>query len=285
MPFIGTQPAESALTTGHLGADIVTNAKIADDQIDSEHYVDGSIDTAHIGNTQITTGKIATNAIDGTLTKDALIADYSDVTITASDLIMYGDATDSNNTKRDTVQGILDLAGGGAWQYITTVTISADTEAEFTSTHITTTYDTYMIDCINVFNSSANYTGQMFTSTDNGTSYRSSGYMLTNFYMNSSAAGPSDTGSSTNKDKILLHGDSDNALADSWSSQIFIHNPMNASVNTTIRAVLSAETAAAINIMYLMGCTITNEAINNVKINHNSGNTSGTFRLYGLSKT
>jgi hypothetical protein len=103
MPFIGTQPAESALTTGHLGADIVTNAKIADDQIDSEHYVNGSIDTAHI----------AANQIDGTLTKDALIADYSDVTITASDLIMYGDATDSNNTKRDTVQGVLDLVSAG----------------------------------------------------------------------------------------------------------------------------------------------------------------------------
>ena len=66
MPFIGSQPAETALTTGNLGADIVTNAKIADDQIDSEHYVNGSIDTAHI----------AANAIDGTLTKDALIADY-----------------------------------------------------------------------------------------------------------------------------------------------------------------------------------------------------------------
>jgi hypothetical protein len=121
MPFLGTQPAETALTTGDLGADIVTNAKIADDQIDSEHYVNGSIDTAHI----------AANAIDGTLTKDALIADYSDVTITASDLIMYGDATDSNNTKRDTVQGVLDLVGGSAltlieYQDITSAASSID---------------------------------------------------------------------------------------------------------------------------------------------------------------
>ena len=73
MPFIGSSPAESALTTGDLGDNIV----------------------------------------DGTKTKDALIGDYSDVTITASDLIIYGDATDSNNTKRDTVQGILDLASSG----------------------------------------------------------------------------------------------------------------------------------------------------------------------------
>ena len=42
MPFLGSQPAETALTTGDLGADIVTNAKIADDQIDSEHYIAAS---------------------------------------------------------------------------------------------------------------------------------------------------------------------------------------------------------------------------------------------------
>ena len=56
MPFLGTQPAESALTGGQISNDV----------IDSQHYADGSIDTAHI----------AANQIDGTLTKDALIADY-----------------------------------------------------------------------------------------------------------------------------------------------------------------------------------------------------------------
>ena len=48
--------------------------------------------------TTVQTADIAANAIDGTLTKDALVGDYSDVTVTAADLIMYGDATDSNNT-------------------------------------------------------------------------------------------------------------------------------------------------------------------------------------------
>jgi hypothetical protein len=99
---------DTAIPTGtanveiHYGKQPVASA-LAANTVDSEHYVNASIDTEHI----------ATNQIDGTLTKDALIADYSDVTITAADLIMYGDATDSNNTKRDTVQGILDLAGGG----------------------------------------------------------------------------------------------------------------------------------------------------------------------------
>ena len=131
MPFLGVQPAETALTGG----------QIADDVIDSEHYAAGSIDTAHI----------ATNQIDGTLTKDALIADYSDVTITASDLIMYGDATDSNNTKRDTVQGVLDLAGGGAWNIIGTDEAGGGSgQASLDVTGLDSTYDQYAIGLSNV---------------------------------------------------------------------------------------------------------------------------------------
>ena len=57
----------------------------------------------------VATDKIANNAVDETKLKDALIGDFTDATVTASDTFMHGDATDSGNTKRDTVQGILDL--------------------------------------------------------------------------------------------------------------------------------------------------------------------------------
>ena len=93
--------------------------------------------------TTVNTSDIAANAIDGTLTKDALICYYSDVTVTAADLIIYGDATDSNNTKRDTVQGFLDLAGGGAWNIIGTSVASSS--ASLTITGLDSTYDTYAI--------------------------------------------------------------------------------------------------------------------------------------------
>jgi hypothetical protein len=115
-----------------VGADSITGSEIADDSIDSEHYVDGSIDNAHIADNAIdsehyaaasidnehladnavNTAEIANNAVDETKLKDALVADFTEVVVTASDSILLGDATDSGNTKRDTVQGILDLAGG-----------------------------------------------------------------------------------------------------------------------------------------------------------------------------
>ena len=85
---------------GAIGADAVDGSNIADNAIDSEHYAGTSIDTAHI----------ATNQIDETLMKDAFVADFTEVTVATGDSLLLGDLTDSGNTKRDTVQGVLDLA-------------------------------------------------------------------------------------------------------------------------------------------------------------------------------
>ena len=44
MGNLGSKPALVALTSGDLGADIVTATKIADDVLNSEHYAAASID-------------------------------------------------------------------------------------------------------------------------------------------------------------------------------------------------------------------------------------------------
>jgi hypothetical protein len=62
--LVSTQLADGSVTTVKIAADAVTGAKIADDSIDSEHYVDGSIDTAHIADSQITVAKMAANSVD-----------------------------------------------------------------------------------------------------------------------------------------------------------------------------------------------------------------------------
>ena len=115
--------ADDAIDSEHYADGSIDNAHIADDAIDSEHYADGSIDNAHIADDaidsehyadgSIDTAHIATNQIDETLIKDAFVGDFTDATVTASDYFLHGDATDSGNTKKDTVQGILDLTSGG----------------------------------------------------------------------------------------------------------------------------------------------------------------------------
>ena len=47
----------------HLANDVIDSTKLADNSVNSEHYVDGSIDTAHIADGQITGVKLASNAI------------------------------------------------------------------------------------------------------------------------------------------------------------------------------------------------------------------------------
>ena len=69
--------------------------------------------TSSIADNSVTTAKIAANAVDETKLKDGLVADFTEVVVTASDSILLGDATDSGKTKRDTVQGILDLVPAG----------------------------------------------------------------------------------------------------------------------------------------------------------------------------
>ena len=52
------------IATADINADAVNGSKIADDSIDSEHYVDGSIDTAHIANSAVTGAKILNGVVD-----------------------------------------------------------------------------------------------------------------------------------------------------------------------------------------------------------------------------
>ena len=55
---------DGTIRTADIGADQITNALIADNQIDSEHYVDGSIDRVHLEADIIDSTKLADNAVN-----------------------------------------------------------------------------------------------------------------------------------------------------------------------------------------------------------------------------
>tara|TARA_R100000656_G_scaffold32726_1_gene28270 strand:+ start:26 stop:745 length:720 start_codon:yes stop_codon:yes gene_type:complete len=65
--------------------------------------------SADITDLSVATIDIAANAIDETKLKDALVGDFTEVTIATGDSLLLGDTSDSGNSKRDTVQGLLDL--------------------------------------------------------------------------------------------------------------------------------------------------------------------------------
>ena len=69
----------------------------------------GSVELAT--NAETTTGTDTTRAVTPSGLHSAL-AGLSDTVITTSDTLIFADATDSNNLKEDTVQGVLDLITG-----------------------------------------------------------------------------------------------------------------------------------------------------------------------------
>ena len=83
---------DTAIASGHIAADAITGAKIADDAIDSEHYTDGSIDNAHLADDAVDSDEIAAGAID-----TAHIADNQVTVATIEDIargsIIYGNAS------------------------------------------------------------------------------------------------------------------------------------------------------------------------------------------------
>ena len=84
---------DSGVGSSQIAADAVDGTKIADDSINSEHYVNGSIDNAHLANDSVNGNKIADNSInsehyvDGSIDRVHLAADIVDGTKIADDSI------------------------------------------------------------------------------------------------------------------------------------------------------------------------------------------------------
>jgi len=107
----------------HLAADIIDGTKIDDASINSEHYVNASIDTAHIGNLQITNALMADDAIG--------VAELSATGTASSSTFLRGDNSWA-------------AAGGGNLILIGTAEAN-NTAATLTVTGLNSTYDTYLI--------------------------------------------------------------------------------------------------------------------------------------------
>jgi hypothetical protein len=102
---VGTEHlTANEVDTTALGADAVTGAQLADDAVNSEHYTDGSIDTAHIADGQITTAKLATAVFTGATDIGADIAD--------ADLFLMDDG--AGGTIRKTAASRLKTYAGSA---------------------------------------------------------------------------------------------------------------------------------------------------------------------------
>ena len=211
----------------------------------------------------------------------------TDHTITATDVISFADVGASNAIKRDTVQGVLDLAGGGGLVYISTVTASDAASANFTS-GIDSTYDVYLVTLDNGVPAANSV---LYARISVGGSWRSTGG---DYQWISTAATTSATtsvyamGSSSDTE---LHIQNSNTLQWDTSGQgtfkFWMYNPSRTSTprtfiweNNTVNNAVN--TGIANGAGSFKGVTT---AIDGVQFFSSTGNLSGTFRLYGLAKS
>ena len=233
----------------------------------------------------VSTAKLANNAVDETKLKDALIGDFTDATVTASDTFLYGDATDSGNTKRDTVQGILDLAGGGATTLIGTVTASDSSSLDFTGV---TGHEVYLL----VFNAlvPASDGQTFFLQLGTGsTVWQTSGYkILNNKRLSSDGADDHlySNNDSSGYSYMPLSGSTGNATGENFNGFLYCFNLGATTFKHFAGLTPSAQVGSNLQSGQPYGQFTTASAVTGLRIMVGSGNiTSGKVRLYGLNNT
>jgi hypothetical protein len=130
--------ASNAVTTVKINADAVTAAKIADDALDSEHYTDGSIDAAHLASNAVTTVKINADAVTAAKIADDAL-DSEHYTDGSIDAAHLASSSVTTAKINDDAVTLAKLAGGTDGELITW-DASGDPAAVAvgTSTHVLT---------------------------------------------------------------------------------------------------------------------------------------------------
>jgi len=152
---VGTEHlTANEVDTAALGADAVTSAELADDAVDSEHYTDGSIDTAHLADGQVTIGKLATAVLTGATDIGAAIVD--------ADLFLIDDGA-GGTLRKTAASRIKTYIGGGVNTPCFEVSLGSDQDIDNSETSTKITFDTEAID------SDGKFASNRFTPTVAGT--------------------------------------------------------------------------------------------------------------------
>jgi hypothetical protein len=227
----------------------------------------------------------ADNAVDETKLKDALIGDFTDVTVTAADTFLYGDTTDSGNTKKDTIQGILDLAGGGGWEWVCQQVASGSSALAFTN--MADGYDYLYVgaDIIHATDG-ATFDAQIGVA---GPTYRSSGYLGGQSRINSTS-GTSVCGAMTAYFAINQTGSGGGSGANEGTVAFRMeigNNPANSGTKTTgIIQATNLDTGGYYDVCTHGGKYNTAEANTAINFEMSSGDiTSGTIDQFKRARS
>jgi hypothetical protein len=256
--YIGQQPAPKVVTSSDLSADVVTEAKIADNAVENEHL-----------NANVITGHTALGATP---------ADTDELLV-----------SDAGTLKRVDFSY---LKGGGAFEKLLTTTISSSTASiTFDNTYITTAHRDYRVVFTGIRSVSDDTRLEMRVSDDNGSSYDSSAHHVYNIKYIRQDYNASTWGSmnSTNNDKFELTADTmGNDTGEAMNGYIDLFDPLNQNSdnqyfmwnsNFTLLGTTKLLFNAFGSGVYHSG---ESRVFNNIKFQFNTGNILiGSATLYG----
>ena len=271
---VGTEHlTANEVDTAALKADAVTGAELADNAVNSEHYTDGSIDTAHIADNQITLAKLAGGTDGNIISYDA-----------SGDPVAIATGNDGQvlTSAGAGAPPAFEDAGGGAHTLISTATISNAATAAVTG--MDSTYARYLITIDNLKCQTDGRSVYLQViiggSVQTGTNYP---YGNTTRNSTDGAAG-NESGDSTFWK--ISKSDIGNATGENYSGEITMYNPSETSQfkNVGWRSVYNiTDGTVDSNIgggMYNSG----QAAITGVSIKMASGNiVSAVIKLYGVT--
>lgn len=180
----------------------------------------------------------------------------------------------------------VDIGGGAsALTLLEQHTASASASLNFTAA-ISSTYDEYMIEFLNLIPATNAINFYMRMSTDGGATYDSgANYSYVAFGLNRFGSAP--TGVDSGGTQIQLNKSAiDNTSTAGISGSIRLFNPGSTSVHKNITGQLNGLTGGALEIESVTGWYRSTTAVNAFQFLTSSGNiTSGTIRVYGVAKT
>ena len=245
-------PTDATVTTAKLAGDAVTEAKIADGAVESEHL-----------NANIISGQteLATTPAD---TDEFLVSDAG--TLKRIDYSL--------------------IKGGGQWEHLITSTASNSSSIDFSSTYITTTYLDYMIVFSGIKQATDNTYPRLLFSTDGGSSFVS-GYMNARRGYDSGGDSISLNQSSGSSGLYFTPQAVGNATGEIFNAFSIIYDPLKQSGTTDAYTLIRTSGSymdhdGSVTNFYTGNAYPSTTAVNGIRFDILSGNiTTGKVSLYG----
>lgn len=175
---------------------------------------------------------------------------------------------------------------GGAWTFISSQTASSSATISFTG--IGSTYDVYAIQLVRVVPDATFLFLQLLTSTDNGSTYASSGYSVVTQKLDGTAPGYSGTAQSyinLTPSSSLTAGNVSDTASVGVSGWVYLWKPSQAAESTITYDLIVKQQTTYYRVCGAAAQTASAD-VDAVRFLFSSGNIStGTFRIYGIKNS